>query len=246
MIFSETLLTRLKMATSVVALTGAGVSAASGVPTFRGDNGLWKKFRPEELANFSAFVKNPELVWEWYDWRRHLIQAVKPNSAHKTLADFEKIYKQFYLITQNVDNLHHLAGSKNIIELHGNIMRNKCSKCEKPYTQEFNLNSGIPICPYCSGLIRPDVVWFGELLPQKAISHAHELAINSEVFFSIGTSAIVEPAASLPYLAKEHGAYIVEINKEKTPLTASTDIFLEGAADEILPELIVEIKKNRN
>ncbi len=243
--FSDTLLARLKKAYTVVVLTGAGISAASGVPTFRGENGLWKKFRPEKLANFYTFSQNPELVWEWYQWRRELIYKVKPNLAHYALVDFENIFPEFCLITQNIDNLHQEAGNKKIIELHGNIMRNKCSSCGKPYEGDFDLKNGIPKCSDCGELIRPDVVWFGEFLPQEAIQKAQEMAMASEVFFSIGTSAVVEPAASLPYIAKGNGAYIVEINIEKTPLTSSADEFLQGAADKILPELVIEINKLR-
>lgn len=243
--FSEKLLERLRSAYTVGVLTGAGISAASGVPTFRGKDGLWKKFRPEELANFDAFSRNPELVWEWYNWRRELIRNIRPNLAHYALVDFEQIFPDFGVITQNVDNLHQLAGSKKVIELHGNIMRNKCSQCNKPYSGEFTLEEGIPRCPECGGLIRPDVVWFGEMLPEQAISEAQELAMRSEVFFSIGTSSTVEPAASLPYIAKGNGAYIVEINTETTPLTQAADEHLNGSADKILPELVISIEKVR-
>ncbi len=243
--FSEKLLERLRSAYTVGVLTGAGISAASGVPTFRGKDGLWKKFRPEELANFDAFSRNPELVWEWYNWRRELIRNIRPNLAHYALVDFEQIFPDFGVITQNVDNLHQLAGNKKVIELHGNIMRNKCSQCNKPYSDEFTLENGIPRCPECGGLIRPDVVWFGEMLPEQAISEAQELAMRSEVFFSIGTSSTVEPAASLPYIAKGNGAYIVEINTETTPLTQAADEHLNGSADKILPELVISIEKVR-
>jgi len=243
--FSEKLLERLKSAYTVGVLTGAGISAASGVPTFRGENGLWKKFRPEELATFDAFSGNPELVWEWYNWRRDLIKKIRPNLAHYALVDFEQIFPDFALVTQNVDNLHQLAGSKKVIELHGNIMRNKCSQCNKPYFGQFDLEKGIPHCPDCGGLIRPDVVWFGEMLPAQAIAEAQELAMRSEVFFSIGTSSTVEPAASLPYIAKGNGAYIVEINTETTPLTQAADEHLSGSADKILPELVISIEKVR-
>ena len=243
--FSEKLLERLKNAYTVGVLTGAGISAASGVPTFRGEDGLWKKFRPEELANFDAFVRNPELVWEWYNWRRELIKNIRPNLAHYALVDFEQIFPDFEIITQNVDNLHQLAGSQKIIELHGNIMRNKCSRCNRPYTGDFDPEQKIPHCPECGGLIRPDVVWFGETLPEEAITRAQDLAMRSEVFFSIGTSATVEPAASLPYIAKGNGAFIVEINTEATPLTPAADAHLSGSADKILPELVISIEKVR-
>ena len=243
--FSEKLLKRLKVAYTVGVLTGAGISAASGVPTFRGKDGLWNKYRPEELANFEAFQKNPELVWEWYQWRRELIQNVQPNLGHYALVDMERIFPEFAVITQNVDNLHQRAGSQHVIELHGNIFRSKCSQCGRPYSEEFDVKEGIPVCPECGGLIRPDVVWFGEMLPEENLRKAQEFAMASEVFFAIGTSAVVEPAASLPYMAKGNGAYVVEINPEKTPLTDAADEHLEGEADRILPSLVIELERIR-
>ncbi|OPX33964.1 NAD-dependent protein deacylase [candidate division KSB1 bacterium 4484_188] len=241
--FSNRLLKRLSVAYNVVVLTGAGVSAASGVPTFRGEGGLWKKFRPQELANFEAFSRNPELVWEWYDWRRKLIKNVRPNLAHYALVDLEKRFHDFFLITQNVDNLHQKAGSQKVIELHGNIMRNKCANCGEPYTGEISLKGGIPSCKKCNGLIRPDVVWFGEMLPKHEILKAQEVSMGCEVFFSIGTSSLVEPAASLPFMAKGNGAYVVEINTDTTPLTDAADELLAGPADKILPDLIISLEK---
>ncbi|GAB4374278.1 MAG: NAD-dependent deacylase [Calditrichia bacterium] len=243
--FSERFLERIKHASSVVVLTGAGISAASGVPTFRGADGLWKKFKPEELANFDAFSRNPELVWEWYNWRRDLIKKVQPNVAHYTLVDIENMFPEFTLITQNVDNLHRVAGSKNILELHGNIMRNKCSECQTPYEGEFDLEAGIPRCPKCNGLIRPDVVWFGEILPFDVLHAAQEASMQCDIFFSIGTSSVVEPAASLPFIAKGNGAFVVEINTENTPLTESCDEHLRGEATKILPELLFALQKVR-
>lgn len=241
--FSERLLERLRVAYTVAAVTGAGISAASGIPTFRGKEGLWRKYKPEELANFAAFQKNPQLVWEWYAWRRKIVQKAQPNLGHYALVDMERLFPEFILITQNVDNLHQRAGSKHIIELHGNITRSKCSRCGKPYQPEVNPEQGIPACPECGGLIRPDVVWFGETLPEAAISRAQEAAMQSEVFFSIGTSAVVEPAASLPYIARGNGAYVVEINPDKTPLTDVADEHLNGPADKILPALIIALER---
>jgi NAD-dependent deacetylase len=239
---NEDLIHRIPNARSIAVLTGAGISAASGVPTFRGRDGLWKNFRPEELANFSAFHNNPLLVWEWYLWRRDLIAKVKPNAAHYALVDLEKISKDFSLITQNVDNLHNLAGSQNIIELHGNIMRNKCSQCNKPYPEEINLEKGVPSCNECGGTIRPDVVWFGEFLPQDAIQKAYNIAQNSEIFIIVGTSGVVEPAASLPFIAKQNRALLIEINPEQTPITAISDLFFQDSADKVLPRIIMEIQ----
>ena len=244
--FSRKLIERLYKAYNVVVLTGAGISAASGVPTFRGKDGLWNKFNPEELANVNAFLKNPQLVWEWYQWRRNLIKNVKPNLGHYALVDLEGFYNEFTLITQNVDNLHQLAGSRNVIELHGNIMRNKCHSCGRLYEEEVEFKNGeLPTCPHCGGLIRPDVVWFGEMLPADAIQSAQQAAAAAEVFFSIGTSAQVEPAASLPYLAKGNGAYLVEINPEPTPLTDVADEAFLMPAEEVLPLLVIALERIR-
>ncbi len=220
MTFSENLISTLKHATSVCVLTGAGISAESGVPTFRGEGGLWKKFRPEELANFDAFIRNPELVWEWYTYRRKLIHEVKPNPAHIGLAALERRVKSFTLVTQNIDNLHTRAGSKNILELHGNIDRSYCIQC-RTLAANFELErvTGVPHCTKCGGLIRPDVVWFGEMLPLDVFARAEAAAKECDIFFSIGTSAIVFPAASLPYTALDYGALVVEMNVELTDLS---------------------------
>ncbi|NOX38252.1 MAG: NAD-dependent deacylase [Calditrichaeota bacterium] len=244
--FTRKLIERLAKAYNVVVLTGAGISAASGIPTFRGKDGLWNKFNPQELASVDAFMRNPELVWEWYNWRRQLIRDVQPNLGHYALVDMEAYFPEFYIITQNVDNLHQLAGSRNVIELHGNIMRNKCFDCGKPYAGEIRLEKKeIPRCPECGGLIRPDVVWFGEFLPEEAIRKAQEVSTAAEVFFSIGTSSTVEPAASLPYLAKGNGAYLVEINPEETPLSSVADETLRYPADQVLPLLVIALERIR-
>ena len=238
--FSDLLLRKLKNAKTVSALTGAGVSSESGVPTFRGEQGLWKKYRPEELANFSAFIENPKLVWEWYNYRKNLIKQVEPNQGHYSLVEMENHFSDFFLITQNVDNLHHLAGSKTIYELHGNIMRNRCVDCNKQSDEFLFDENNLPRCS-CGGLIRPDVVWFGESLPSDVIAKSFEAAEKSDVFFSIGTSAVVQPAASLPLEAKRAGAYVVEINFEPTVITNYVDESIIGKSGEILPELIKKI-----
>jgi NAD-dependent deacetylase len=239
MIFSENLISTLRNAKSVCVLTGAGISAESGVPTFRGEEGLWKKFRPEELANFNAFIRNPELVWEWYAYRRKLIHGVKPNPAHHGLVALERSVKSFTLVTQNVDNLHRRAGSKNVLELHGNIERSYCIQC-RALVPEPTLEAvtGVPRCTQCGGLIRPDVVWFGEMLPLEVFSKAEAAARQCDIFFSIGTSAIVFPAASLPYTALDHGAFVVELNLEPTDLSSRAHEALTGKAGEILPDLL--------
>jgi NAD-dependent deacetylase len=227
---------------AVVILTGAGISAASGVPTFRGADGLWKNYRPEELANYQAFIRNPELVWDWYSWRRDLIKKVNPNTAHVALVEFERILNNFFIVTQNVDNLHQRSGSKNVIELHGNIMHSKCINCENIYFDEKVYRQALPHCELCNSLIRPAVVWFGESLPLGALTESQKLAANCQVFLSVGTSAVVEPAASLPFIARDRGAYVIEINKDETPLTPYAHEFIGESAEKYLPELLHHLK----
>jgi NAD-dependent deacetylase len=235
---SEALKSLLTKETKVVVLTGAGISAESGVPTFRGEDGLWKKFRPEELATFDAFMANPELVWEWYEYRRRIIEEIKPNPAHLALVEFQNYFEKFDLITQNVDGLHQQAGSKNVVELHGNIKRNKCIRCGAKYETLEKIIQGIPPKCQCGGNIRPDVVWFGEMLPQDAINYAFGVSSNCDLFFSVGTSAVVHPAASLPLIAKRSDAYVVETNIEPTEISHLIDESLIGKAGEIMPRLV--------
>lgn len=240
--FSEALISKLGRAHCVVAFTGAGISAESGVPTFRGNEGIWAKFKPEELANMDAFLRNPEMVWEWYAARKKVIAEVKPNPGHYALAEMERIVPVVTVVTQNIDNLHRRAGSTNIFELHGNIERNFCMKCGKPYNNEFVLTAGrLPRC-MCGGLIRPDVVWFGEMLPEDEWNGAEKACRAADVLLSIGTSGVVYPAASLPLEAKRSGAFIVEINPEPTPLTEYADEFLQGKSGLILPRLLEHLK----
>ncbi len=234
----EKLIETLKSAKKLVVLTGAGISAESGVPTFRGKDGLWKKYKPEELATPWAFKRNPKLVWEWYDWRRSLIAPLEPNEAHKLIAKLEELYPEFVLITQNVDGLHKKAGSKNVLELHGNIWRVKCTNC--PYKEE---NKTVPLkeippkCPECGNLLRPDVVWFGEPLDTDILDEAIFHSETCEVMLVIGTSAVVQPAASLPLLAKNKGAKIIEVNPEETPLTSIADWSIRAKAVEFAQAL---------
>ena len=233
----------LKSARSVAVLTGAGISAESGVPTFRGKEGLWKKFRAEELATVEAFMKNPDLVWEWYMFRRKIINSVSPNPGHYALAEMEKLFDDFTLISQNVDGLHKKSGSENILELHGNILKNKCFDCGKSYENDIDPESGgHPNCA-CGGRIRPDVVWFGEMLPADAINGAFDAASRAELFLSVGTSAVVHPAASMPIMAKRGGAYLVEVNLEPTPLTEIADCSFQGKSGEILPQIVEKLKE---
>ncbi|MBD3218986.1 MAG: NAD-dependent protein deacylase [candidate division Zixibacteria bacterium] len=237
--FSETLIELLKKDPKICVLTGAGVSAESGVPTFRGENGIWKKFRAEELATVDAFMSNPDLVLAWYQHRRDIIDNIEPNPGHYALAKMEKNFSDFCLVTQNVDNLHENAGSKYILEVHGNIMKNKCMNCNKPVERlDFKEGDELPECE-CGGMIRPDVVWFGEMLPQDVFEEANRKAFQCDLFFSIGTSAIVYPAAALPITAKQRGAYLVEINVTETELSTLADEVLLGPSGEILPKLLM-------
>lgn len=243
MTFSAELLSRLRDAKIVAVLTGAGVSAESGVPTFRDPGGIWEKFRPEQLANFEAFMSDPDFVWSWYQHRREIMREVEPNPGHYSLAEFEKVFPEFYLVTQNIDNLHSRAGSKNVTELHGNIERNYCLKCKK-FCNEIDVKQKSVLKCECGGLIRPDVVWFGEMLPHNALIFAEETAKKSDVFFSIGTSAEVYPAALLPLIAKTSGAYVVEINTKQTVLSNDVDELIVGKSGEVLKSLLNELKEN--
>jgi len=239
MMVSDRLKALLAKAHRIVAFTGAGISAESGVPTFRSAGGIWNKMRPEELASMDGFLRNPELVWEWYAHRKRLIADVQPNPGHVALARMEKLVPDFVIITQNIDNLHRRAGSTRVQELHGNIERNYCMECGRTYSNEELLKiQGVPQCTQCRGKIRPDVVWFGEMLPEDEWEASVRAAEAASLFLSIGTSAVVYPAASLPITAQAHGAYLVEVNPEPTPLTERADEFLQGPAGSILPLLV--------
>ncbi len=219
-------------------LTGAGVSAESGVPTFRGNNGLWKQYRAEDLATPGAFARDPKLVWEWYDWRRGLIAQAKPNPGHYALAALEARTPRFALITQNVDGLHEQAGSRNVLRLHGSIWRVRCTGCGHEREDRRTPLPEIPPRCECGGLLRPAVVWFGEALPRGIWENAEAAARSSELFLMIGTSAIVYPAAGLAQIAKSSGARVVEINIAATGISREIDQFLEGPSGEVLPRLI--------
>ncbi len=240
----EKLLDSLAIAESIAVLTGAGVSAESGIKTFRDPDGLWSKLNPQELASINGFIANPQLVWSWYQQRLDIINKTEPNPGHFALAEMEKIFPNFTVITQNVDRLHQKAGSKNVWELHGNIVDNHCQKCKLKYIGDTELNDNkLPTCPECGGLIRPSVVWFGEMLPVDAITAGEDAARQSDIFFSIGTSAEVYPAANLPYIAKQSGALLVEVNPNHTTLTNYVDFKLNANSGTALPSLVKKYKK---
>ena len=225
-------------ARSIAVLTGAGISAESGVPTFRGPGGLWRDFRPEDLATPEAFARDPRLVWEWYDWRRQKISAAKPNLGHYALVTLEKRSPDFALITQNVDGLHPLAGSRNLLEIHGNLWRTRCLSCrEVRENREPQLARLPPRCP-CEGLLRPDVVWFGEPLPYDLLKRAIRAVEACDLMLVVGTSGLVQPAASMADSALDRGVPVVEINLDPTPLSDRATYVLHGKAGEILPKLI--------
>ncbi|AFH48048.1 SIR2 family NAD-dependent protein deacetylase [Ignavibacterium album JCM 16511] len=226
----------------IVFFTGAGISAESGIPTFRGKDGIWNKLKPEELANFNAFLRNPKMVWEWYNHRKKIIHESKPNAGHFAIAEFEKYFDDVVVVTQNIDNLHRRAGSNKIYELHGNIERNYCINCRTSYNEELDFSEGVPKCK-CGGLIRPDVVWFGEFLPADQLEESEKAAIRSDIFFVVGTSAVVYPAAGLVYTAKRAGSYIVEVNIEETEISSISDISFFGEAGKVLPAILENVKK---
>lgn len=241
--FSSQLISILQNAHSVGVLTGAGISAESGIPTFRDQGGLWQQVKPEEMANFEAFLNNPNLVQKWYQHRREIIFNSQPNAGHLALVDMENLFSKFNIITQNIDNLHQRAGSKNVIELHGNINRNYCSRCLAPAPEPVCEKPETLRCQHCGAPIRPDIVWFGEMLPPESLEDAINVCRTAEVFFSIGTSSLVHPAARLPLLAQEYGAYTVEVNPERTSITGFMDESLIGQAGVILPELLKHLKR---
>ncbi len=232
----------------VVCLTGAGISAESGIPTFRGDDGMWKNHQPEELATPGAFVRDPALVWEFYNWRREKIARSKPNPGHLALAELEKLFEEFYVITQNVDGLHQKAGSKNVIELHGDIWYVRCTEeCSRKTAlyplYDVPLKEIPPVCNQCGALLRPHVVWFGETLPEAPLAASLELSENCDFFIVIGTSAMVQPAASLPRYALRSNIYTIEINPEPTQMSDIVNDFIQAKSGEALPKLLEEMKK---
>lgn len=232
---------RLRAAGRVTILTGAGVSAASGIPTFRGAGGLWKSFRAEDLATADAFEADPALVWEWYDWRRSLIRQASPNRAHEVLAAWTRTRPGITLITQNVDGLHERAGAADVVRLHGSIWQLQCWEgCRAAGTgwtdDAVPLTPLPPRCPHCGGLVRPGVVWFGESLDPDVLRRATE-ACACDLFLTIGTSAIVYPAAGLVHEARRHGAFTVDINPDATDASGLVDLSIRGKAEDVLDRL---------
>lgn len=222
---------------NAIAFTGAGISADSGVPTFRGPGGLWERYRPEELATREAFLKDPALVWRWYKWRQELIYSARPNPAHYALAELERLGVIKAVVTQNVDGLHAKAGSRRVVELHGNIWRLRCVECGREVVVEKPVEEIPPRCPRCGGLMRPDVVWFGEPLPRGPWEEALALASSADFVLVVGTSGAVYPAALLPAMAKRGGALVAVVDPDRTAFDDIADFKIRGRAAEVLPEL---------
>ncbi|TGK85569.1 NAD-dependent deacylase [Leptospira bourretii] len=237
------LIHRIRSATNVLFLTGAGISSESGIPTFRGDGGYWKKFKAEELATPEAFASHPEVVWDWYDYRRNICFEAKPNDGHLTIAKWQLHSKTVNLITQNVDGLHPRAGSQNLLEIHGNIFRARCTGCGEKFALGENgiYQPGLKYCPNCESLLRPDIVWFGESYDNRLLTKAWEQSKQTHVVFVIGTSANVSVPANLALTAIRNGALGIEINPESTSLTPSMQLHFGGKSGEILPEIFKEV-----
>jgi NAD-dependent deacetylase len=237
----ESIADKLLDAEKIVFVTGAGISQESGIPTFRGKDGLWRKYDAMQLATIDAFYENPKLVWEWYEERRKNILAAKPNAGHVTIADLEK-YKQVRVLTQNIDGLHQRAGSSQVYELHGSIITIKCTVCDFKEKIANSFSELPPICK-CGNILRPDVVWFGEALPQDVWSEAMMQANSCSVMFVVGTSLAVSPANMLPAYAKQNGAILVEVNPEETPMSKSMDLSIRSTSAKALPELLSIVDK---
>ena len=246
LLLPEALLERLQNSDHVVVFTGAGMSAESGIATFRdAQTGLWAKFRPEDLATPQAFSAHPARVWSWYEERREKVRDAEPHAGHFALVELESMVPRLSIVTQNVDSLHQRSGSGNVIELHGNIMRSICHLTSRPIDDEWlaKSNDCPPRSPWAQdGLARPDVVWFGESLPAGAMDAAMNAAVMCDFCFSIGTTSLVQPAASLPLLALENGASLVEINPQETPLSLHADYCLRGSASEAMTSIMHQLK----
>jgi len=233
----ESLSEKIKDAKKIVFVTGAGISQESGIPTFRGNDGLWRKYDPMQLATIDAFNENPKLVWEWYEDRRKNILNAKPNPGHFAIAKLEK-FKDVVVLTQNIDGLHQRAGSSNVLELHGSIIRIKCTVCEFEDDIPSSFENLPPKCTRCGNILRPDVVWFGEPLPQKVWSQAIIEANSCDIMIIAGTSLVVSPANTLPVYAKQNNASLIEVNPEQTQMSSEMDISLRTTSAKALPEII--------
>ena len=232
---------RITPGSRITVLTGAGVSAASGVPTFRGAGGLWKNYSPEQLATPEAFRRDPRLVWEWYNWRREIVSKCEPNAGHRVLAAWSRRYPGFRLITQNVDGLHERAGTEDVVRFHGSIWEVSCwrrcpSSPRRWHDDTVPFPAIPPTCSYCGGLIRPGVVWFGEGIDPEVLE-ASAAAARCDLFITAGTSAVVYPAAGLVYEARENGACTVEINPDSTPASGTVDLVIRSGAEIALPQV---------
>ena len=243
---SERFLARMEEATSLCVLTGAGISVESGLATFRDPGGLWEEFSPADLANEVAFRRDPQLVQGWYQARQKQALGAEPNTGHLAIAELDELCNRFLLVTQNVDTLHKRAGTKRMVELHGNIVDERCIDCGEPSDQAVLSDDGLRRCGDCNGLLRPGVVWFGESLLTNLFERASEAALASDVFLSVGTSSIVYPAAGLPLLAKQSGAYVVEINVEPSALSHAMDELILGPAGDILPVVVEHMRSLQN
>ena len=233
----------LRKAQHVCVLTGAGISAESGIPTFRDAlTGLWANFRAEDLATPEAFERDPKFVWDWYEFRRELIRKAEPNPGHFALAELAGRVPRFTLVTQNVDGLHQRAGSKAVLEYHGNILRDRCCVEQVIADRSEDSRHGLPRCAACGGLLRPDVVWFGEAIPRGPMLAAAEAAESCDVFLSIGTSSLVYPAAGLAESALRAGATVIEVNPNRTDLSRNVNVLLAGPSGELLPRLLERLR----
>ncbi|SMC20599.1 NAD-dependent deacetylase [Desulfacinum hydrothermale DSM 13146] len=229
---------KVREASRVVVLTGAGISAESGVPTFRGAGGLWRQHKATDLATPEAFARDPQLVWDFYNYRREVLAPLQPNAAHKALVALEAAKESFVLLTQNIDGLHQAAGSENVWELHGNIWRVRCSRCGQRREDRRVPIPFPPLCQDCGGMWRPDVVWFGESLDPDLLRRAYEALEECDVMLVIGTSGVVQPAASMGLYAKENGAFVAEINLEPTPYSRALSVSLQGKAGDLVPRVV--------
>jgi NAD-dependent deacetylase len=228
----------LAHARAITVLTGAGISADSGVPTFRGSGGLWRNFRAEDLATPEAFERDPRLVWEWYNWRRELIATKQPNPAHYAVAELERRCSDFRLITQNVDGLHGAAGSQRVSEIHGNIWKVRCTGCGCVEENRDVPIALLPTCRHCRELLRPHIVWFGESLDPTDMRQCAAALQSCDVLLIIGTSGVVHPAAGFASLAQKAGAFVADINLDRTPHSDLVDLSLQGRAKDLVPLLL--------